>query len=779
MKLALALIVKNAPQEREPLLRCLSSIAQHVDGIFITLTNKKGEKKDTSIATMLQERFDATISWFEWVNDFSKARNFNFSQVPKEYTHIMWCDADDFIKGGKNLKGIIQRNTHIDGFGMWYLYDWDEFNNPIVAHKKTMIVKNDGTFTWNGAIHEDLTCERQTNISLIDEKIASRLHLSSPTRIEDSAQRNLEIAKAQLKDDSADPRTHWNTGNAYFGVKDYANAIESYKTFLSTTESKDEKYIVYQRIADAYKQTGKMAKCFEYLQSAIGLKPELPEAYYLLSHAYYDSNDFDEAKKYCFMGFLKPPQIHNMIVFNPRDYDYNPMMLMAKIFYRKNQPDLMLAMLRGCLKICPKDKKLQQMVREGEIEAKLMERADKVVEKLRRMKNKDNIKKELDALPVDMRSHPKISVIRNALFVKEKSSGKDMVIYCGATNHQWSPLTFKTKGIGGSEEAVIHMAREFSKQGWNVTVYNACGHKEIKADGVTYRPFWEWNYRDKQDVLILWRWAMPLDAEINCDKIFIDLHDVVPSAEFTPARLKKLTKVFVKTNAHRILFPNIPDDKIEVIPNGFDLPPSGVKKDPYLIINTSSPDRSMVAMPELFKRIKKRVPKARMEWAYGWDIWDMYHATNEKSLTWKNNLVKAMTDAGIKQLGKLPQDEVAQLYHRGSVFLYPTEFYEIDCISVKKAQAGYCFPVTTDFSALKESNKFGVKIHSSKTKDNWSGSYQNEFSVHDEDMLQQFEDAVVSQLLKPTKLKEEAIESWRKHYDWKLIAKKWNDIITL
>ena len=198
----------------------------------------------------------------------------------------------------------------------------------------------------------------------------------------------------------------------------------------------------------------------------------------------------------------------------------------------------------------------------------------------------------------------------------------------------------KTKGrgfVGGSEEAVINLSRELAKLGWNVTVYNNCGNKPVRDivtyydhngaiahQMVTYRPFWERNFRDKQDVVILWRYPRPLDTPINAVEDICRLHDTMSADEFTPARLQRLTKILVKSKFHRSLFPNIPDNKIAMIPNGIDLsllesnPP--IEKDPYLIINTSSPERSMDVLPKLFKEVRKRVPQAKLQWAYGWDI---------------------------------------------------------------------------------------------------------------------------------------------------------------
>ena len=88
------MIVKGSDDEAVLLDRCLSNLGQHVDGIFITSTYKKGEQPNKQVEKIAKVH-GATLSTFEWVQDFSKARNFNFSQVPKEYDYIMWTDADD------------------------------------------------------------------------------------------------------------------------------------------------------------------------------------------------------------------------------------------------------------------------------------------------------------------------------------------------------------------------------------------------------------------------------------------------------------------------------------------------------------------------------------------------------------------------------------------------------------------------------------------------------------------------------------------------------------
>lgn len=796
MKIALAMICKGDNDEAQLLRRCLKDLSPYVDGIFITSTYRKGEAPNETVKQVAEE-FHAKHTAFEWCDDFSAARNFSFSQVPKDFDYIMWSDADDRWRGLDKLRPTLEANRQADAFGFWYLYDWDEFKKPVVVHRKTMLIRNDGAAKWVGALHEDLEPTRQLEVNLVEG--IERLHMTNAARYATASKRNVAIAIKDQANNPDDPRSYWNLGNSQIGVADHEGARDTFEKFLSISGSDAEKYIAHQRLSDVYKSLGDRDKAIQQLQQAIGLQPMLPDAYLQLAFAYYSFGDMEKAEQYCLQGLVKRPQIHKMINFNPRDYDYNPLMLLAKIYYQRNRPDLMLPILKGCLKIYPTDKELKRMVSDGEQEVKSLEKALKKVVLLQKIKSKTKLKKALDELPDEIKSHPMVAVLRNTNFIKTESSGRDLVFYCGQTMAAWNPELFKTKGFGGSEEAVINIARELSKLGWNVTVYNNCGYKEMKElvsvdykgakpgkigtkaepRYVTYKPFWEFNYRDKQDVVILWRWTKPLDAEINAPKVFVDLHDVVPEGEFTEKRLQRVTKIFVKTNFHRSLFPNVPDNKFVVIPNGMDMSlfTGKEKRDPMLIINTSSPDRSMDVLPKLFKQVKKQVPEARLQWAYGWDVFDSSNGSDAKMMAWKEKILNEMKEAGVEVLGRLPQSEVAKLYERASILAYPTEFAEIDCISVKKAQAAGCLPVATDFGALAESIRFGVKIHSTKTKDNWNKPYQFHFGLEDTKAQAKWVEAAVAALRGRHHMDEKAIKAWRSQYEWNLIALRWHDCI--
>lgn len=767
------MIVAARDQEAEPLARCLSYVADYVDGIFITITGHN--EKVEAVADL----YGATVSRFDWIHDFAAARNYNFSQVPQDFTHILWLDADDCLRGAEKLRQVLEENPDVDAFSMMYMYAFDERKNPTVVHQKTQVIKNTGFTKWTGRLHEDFTPNREFKTFLI--KGIERLHLTDEFRIDTAKTRNLEISLKEMEAAPNDPRSYWNLGNSQKACGLFENSVQTFTKFLDLSQSDEEKYIAKLRIAENYWGLKQHTQAIDAARYAIGIRPDYPDAYHLLGSIYFDIRNFQSARDMYLMGLTKRPPYYSIIVYNPRDYDYTPLMNLAKTYFNLSLPQMALVCLESCAKIAPEDKHLGEMVKLMRKEANKAEKVLKKVAKLRKITDKDKLRAEIEALPMEVRSHPAVCNLYNVNFQKETSSGKDLVIFCGFTDEAWTPETAKTKGIGGSEEAVIWLSRLLAEKGWNVTVYNNCGHKEQIFDGVTYKPFWAWNYRDKQDVTILWRAPRYLDYEVNSDKVYLDMHDALPPGEFTKERINRVNKIFVKSQFHRSLYPDVQDDKFVIIPNGIDaqLFTQDLERDPYLLINTSSPDRSLSALLDCYKQVKQQVPKAKLKWAYGWSNFDTVHSSNAKMMEWKNKQVARMKELGVEELGRVSHDEVAKLYLTANIFAYPSEFAEIDCISLTKAMAAGAIPVTTDFAAMGEKQFGGVFIHSDKTKDTWAAPYQFDFSLS-EDKRNEWAAEVVTQLSNP--LPENIRLLMRQHaqqtYDWTLIANKWNEELT-
>lgn len=773
--LGLCLIVKPSDDEAVVLERLLNKTPPVFDEIYITITGR-----NKSVERVAKEH-RAKISYFNWINDFAAARNFNFSQAKTDY--IMWVDTDDLIKGAELLPELMEKigkeNKVVDAVVMDYLYDFDEYKVCVVKHLKTRIIKNDGCVKWVGAIHEDFSPTR----GLLSEKCndIQIMHLTNNERIKVNFVRNTEIAKSVLEKEPDDPRSYWLVANALLSEGKGEKALNYYYQFIEKSKSEEEMFLAWHRIAMIFMDLKDLEKGFTAELQALRLRPYYPDAYFGLGKLYYEQQKYKAAETVILDGLRKPIPADEIIVYNPRDYDVNPLNLLARVYFAMEKPREAKMCLEKILKIYPHRKEIQEVVDALNYSIKKIEKVEKVAKRVLKAKSKEEIKKILEEVPSEMKSHPTICSIRNAHFVKNKSSGKDIAYYCGYTNAIWTPETAQKYGIGGSEEAVINLSKELTKLGWNVEVFNNCGYKEQIFDGVKYKPFWMFNVKDKYDAVILWRHPKMLDFDINTDKVYVDLHDVLPKEEFTLPRINKLNKIFVKSKAQRELFPNVPDEKFVIIPNGVDISLFDIKieRDPYYLVNFSSPDRSLETILEILPEIKRKAPKLRFGWYYGWEVFNSVYKDDMEAMEWRDKLIRDFEK--LKQEGwveggyRISHQEIARKNLEAGALIYPTEFFEIDFIGGSKAQIAGCVPITTDFAALNEKIQYGIKLHSDKTKENWTEGIKFNFGIKDAGKKEEFIQKVIEYLENPEKWEREKMSEWaRNEFNWQRIASLWD-----
>jgi len=424
---------------------------------------------------------------------------------------------------------------------------------------------------------------------------------------------------------------------------------------------------------------------------------------------------------------------------------------------------------KGLIDMFPKHKGIQDYATELKKVCDKLDIVDKICDKAKKCKKKEQIAKLLDNAPDELQSHPKLVYLRNIHFVKTKSSGKDLDIYCFETIEEWNPEIAKTKGIGGSEEAVLNMAPRLSELGWNVTVYNNCGYKQLKFGKVTWKPYWLFNYRDKRDVFIAWRHPLIFDYDVNAAKKYCWLHDTVSQNEFTNKRIQNITKIIPLSNWHRKLYPDIPNDKFMISSNGVDISQfenKDIKRDSYRLLYTSAPERGLDILLKLFPKIKKEVPEAELALFYGWNVWDTVYHTDLKQQEWKEEAIKLMKQPGVvTNYERITHTQIAKEYLKAGILAYPTEFTEINCISVQKAQIAGAIPVSTNVAALEQYNKWGIQIKGSdiytnkKLQKEWIG-------------------AVVDLLKNPwkqEKYREKMIPLAKKEFNWENTVNQWHE----
>lgn len=145
--LSLCMIVKN---EAETLGRCLESVKNVCDQIVIVDT---GSKDDT---VAVAQSFGAEVHHFDWIDDFSAARNESIKYAKGDW--VLWMDADEWMDPAsiEHLQKILQKPTQpmIYLVTIRSLKDQGKNFHDSDAHR---LFTNHHQIRFSGRIHEQIS----------------------------------------------------------------------------------------------------------------------------------------------------------------------------------------------------------------------------------------------------------------------------------------------------------------------------------------------------------------------------------------------------------------------------------------------------------------------------------------------------------------------------------------------------------------------------------------------------------------------------------------------
>lgn len=280
-----------------------------------------------------------------------------------------------------------------------------------------------------------------------------------------------------------------------------------------------------------------------------------------------------------------------------------------------------------------------------------------------------------------------------------------ILFYCGRSAEPWAPPKLNETGLGGSETAVVEIAKRFAADGWRVDVYGHPGHYEGEHDDVGYWDAGRLGVDERADVLVSWR-QPALDVPVRSRVRLLWLHDH-NGAHGWSDHLARWDRVLGVSSYHaRFIADAYGLSNTGFVPNGVDLGrfDQTLTKVPFSAIYASSPDRGLLTLLDLWPRIVAQEPTALLTVAYGFDTMDAWIRAGRHDLAeFKDAVMRTMeATPQVEYVGRLPQDELARRYCRTVAWLYPSDFLETSCITAMEAMAGGCIPVTSSVGAVKE-----------------------------------------------------------------------------
>jgi len=354
--------------------------------------------------------------------------------------------------------------------------------------------------------------------------------------------------------------------------------------------------------------------------------------------------------------------------------------------------------------------------------------------------------------------------IQKALSAMGKSISADpadIVFYTGGLSFHGK--TLDEKGLGGSESALIYLARAFAANGMNVHVYCNC-EQPGNYNGVMYDNLIDFHiYRKLHTfpVLISSRSLLPFKIDLKASKRILWIHDNTNVAFLENEEPSKLPidRIFAisqwQKNEWSRYF-GIPKDRFFLTRNGVDLSlfKPGKKRHRNRLIYFSRPNRGLNILLDLFPGIRKQVPEAELH------IFN-YHVPEDHKIESKLRQVKT---PGLINRGSLSKTKLATEIAQARLMVYPSTFLETSCIAALEAQSVGTPVVASTLAALPETILDGI-----------SGRLIPG-DPHSHTFKQDFINTVVSLLKNDDewkKLSNGAMNRAKKFYDWNNIAKEW------
>lgn len=284
-----------------------------------------------------------------------------------------------------------------------------------------------------------------------------------------------------------------------------------------------------------------------------------------------------------------------------------------------------------------------------------------------------------------------------------------IAFYAAQSGKPWNGDTLAHSSLGGSETAVIYIARGLAALGHEVIVFT----RDVPGvfDDVVYMPFEKARntlYTLPLDILVCSRDPLPLIWQHRAAATILWHHDMPNQPMPAPT-----VDVFVSQTQQRYYeqFGLVPEGRGVTIYNGVDnalfLPPAAVRsltaEDTVRLAWTSNPERGLWHAAEVLRLVKQQFPHTNLHVfgrnsVYGWDS------------SYEGNFLPLVWEDGLVLHESLSKADLAVALQQMDMWVYPTWWPETYCIAAVEAQAAGLPIVASNLAALQETVRGGVLV---------------------------------------------------------------------
>jgi len=581
MKIHFCIIVKD-DSELIDFKEAVESVLPYVDGWSVVANGKKTAEIEAYTRSQ-----GGNYHYLAWDKDFSKQRNYLLANLPADTDYYFWLDSDDILIGGENLRDVakigLETGKDVLFFDYWYGCSFNgkpskkTFVKVDITHSRERLLRP-GTHVWKGRLHEtpipvkDIK-DAYTKVEYKDVPIAV-MHKKTMDDALKTMERNKVILEEQLADErkqgEADPRTLLYLMKIYVEEKDkeyWTKCLEMGEEYLKKSGWDEERATCCDIMAQAQSKLGNNQEAIKLLHDAIREYPYYPLLYLRLAQAYLLVNKRRQAKHWLEIGVRLPLDKKTAGITNLQEMKVLSAQVLLQLKFQEKDYEACTSAAEILLKEQPTEANEQQYLMLSDLKDlnQACKKTHELFNYLESIGEEKTVFKLLNTLPFGITGQPFAIKWRQKVTPPRVWEANEICYFAnfgGEHFEKWDARNL-SKGIGGSETAVIELSKEWTKRGYKVTIYGD-PLQPVEIEGVRYLPWYHFNPADYFNIFIQWR-STGLSNIIKCKKYLVDMHDLFNEKNLEDYQ-HSVDMFMFKSKHHAGLAPNIKNKA--VVPNG-------------------------------------------------------------------------------------------------------------------------------------------------------------------------------------------------------------------
>ena len=270
--LSLCMIVRDNEDTIGP---CLESVKPWVDEMVIVDTGSKDKTPE------IAKSFGARLSYFDWIDDFSAARNESISKAKGDW--IFWMDSDDTIppECGKHLRALANspHDTNVMGYVMQVRCpaNGSAINGEYTVVDHVKMFRNHAELRFEGRIHEQVLMPIRRlggEVSWTDIFVVHSGSQNTEEARKRKTDRDLRILKLDLEERPNHPFVLFNFAMTYAEMGEFEEALPWIERCLAASKPHESHLAkTHSYKANCLFQLGRYKESLEVCQAARSVFP--------------------------------------------------------------------------------------------------------------------------------------------------------------------------------------------------------------------------------------------------------------------------------------------------------------------------------------------------------------------------------------------------------------------------------------------------------------------------------------------------------------------------